>query len=101
MEDIAKEVAVLKVKFQNSEVTKDLMKEIAVLQTKMQAKDATNDIRALQTKIEVMEDKLEANEKALQLKTTEIEALQNKVNLFEVLGFFQYKSDLFRFNSSS
>ena len=94
MEDIEKEVAVLKNKLQNSEATKDLIKEIAALQAKVQAKEATNDIRALQTKIEAIEGKLEAADRANRIKTTQIEALQNKVKCTQLYVYqFYYNSN--------
>ena len=99
MEDIAKEVAVLQTKLQNSETTKDLMKEIAVLQAKVQgndlmkeiavlqakiqAKDATHDILALQAKMKIMEEKLTTTEQVIQLKTEDIENLKAKLEAAE------------------
>ena len=64
-----KEIADLQAKLQTIEATNDLIKEIAALQAKVQAKEATNDIRAIQAKIETMENKLEAAEKADKFST--------------------------------
>ena len=107
MEDIATEVAVLQTKLQSMkavatlhaklqsiEATSDLMKEIATLQPKMQAKEATNDIQALKTKIEAIEGKLEAAARADRIKTTQIEALQNKVKCPQLYVYqFYYNSN--------
>ena len=90
MEDIAKEVGVLQNKLRNSEATSDLIKEIAALQAKVQAKEATNDIRALQTKIEAIEGKLEAADRVNRIQTTQIEALQNKVKCTQLYVYQLY-----------
>ena len=103
MQDIIKEVAVLQTKLQSMkavatlhakmqtiEATSDLMKEIAALQPKMKAKEATNDIQALKTKIEAIEGKLEAAERADRIKTTQIEALQNNVKCTQLYVYQLY-----------